>query len=75
MLLVSKIFYIVLVISVVEYYYKHRRSHTNPEWAKRNVPWHYDHHMGKNQHLNWGVRSSIFDNLFGTRKVYFNTKE
>jgi len=64
---VSNIFYIVLALSAIEYYYKHRRAHTNADWAMNNIPWHYDHHMGRNQHFNWGVRSDILDRLLKTR--------
>tara|TARA_A100001011_G_scaffold387004_1_gene464019 strand:+ start:1162 stop:1632 length:471 start_codon:yes stop_codon:yes gene_type:complete len=58
------------VFSVAEYYYKHIRAHRNPEWAKRNLVWHYDHHMGKIQDANWGVRSDFVDRLLGTRIYY-----
>lgn len=33
----------------------HRRSHLEPEWAKKRIPWHYDHHMNSNQDANWCV--------------------
>jgi len=56
--------------SALHYYYIHRKSHVDVEWGKKHLPWHHDHHMGKNQHLNWGVRSDMFDRLFGTRKKY-----
>ncbi len=59
-------FYVTLVFSAAEYYYKHRKAHLNPEWAKKNIPWHYEHHMGKNQHLNWGVRSNVVDIILST---------
>lgn len=56
--------------SILQYYYVHRKSHADVEWGKKHLPWHHDHHMGKNQHLNWGVRSDMFDRLFNTRKKY-----
>jgi hypothetical protein len=62
--------YAALVFSSVEYYYKHRRAHTDPKWAKTNLMWHYDHHMGKNQDANWGVRYDAVDRLLGTRVRY-----
>lgn len=40
------------------------------EWAKKHVPWHYDHHMGKNQDANWGVTTDWVDKLLGTRIKY-----
>jgi hypothetical protein len=49
------------------YYQIHKRSHLDPEWAKRNLPWHYDHHMGPNQDANWCVTQPWFDHVMGTR--------
>ena len=63
-------FVIMVWASIVSYYYYHKKSHTDVEWGKKNLPWHYDHHMGKDQHINWGVRSDMFDRLFGTRKKF-----
>ena len=40
------------------------------EWAKKNIPWHYEHHMGNNQDANWGVTNSFWDLLIGTRVKY-----
>ncbi|ENU35214.1 MULTISPECIES: sterol desaturase family protein [Acinetobacter] len=51
------------------YYYVHRRSHLEPEWAKKRIPWHYDHHMNSNQDANWGVTRPWFDYIMGTRVV------
>lgn len=62
-LFTAPVFYGVLVISCVQYYIKHRRSHIDVEWGRDNMPWHYEHHMGKDQHKNWGVRSNIIDRL------------
>lgn len=63
--LVAPWFYATLVFSAIEYYWVHRKSHIDTEWAKRYLPWHYDHHMG-DQNKSWGVRSDILDRLFGT---------
>ena len=60
-------------IGAIRYYYVHRKSHIDLEWAKENVPWHYDHHMGPNQHANWGVTGCWVDVLMGTRQPYYNT--
>ena len=56
--------------SAANYYVKHRRSHLDVEWAKEHLPWHYDHHMGPNQHANWCVTWPWFDFVMGTRKPY-----
>ena len=56
------------------YFYIHRRSHLDPEWAKKWVPWHYDHHMGKNQDANWCVTFPFWDYILGTR-LYFLARE
>mgnify|MGYP003663928552 FL=1 len=54
----------------LRYFYMHRKAHTNVEWCKKNIPWHYDHHMGKNQDVNYGVTVEWPDKLFGTRVIY-----
>ena len=59
----------------VEYAIIHYRSHQDIFWARQNLPWHYDHHMGPNQNANWGVRYPMFDIIFGTRKIYKGTKK
>lgn len=56
------------------YYTLHRRSHLDPEFARRWLPWHYDHHMGPDQNANWCVTWPLFDWIMGTRKVYFGTE-
>ena len=67
-------FFFALVVSSAEYYYKHRKAHTNIEWAKEKLVWHYDHHMGKIQDANWGVRSDFADKLFGARIYYYKNR-
>lgn len=52
----------------VNYYRKHKRAHLDPEWGKRKLPWHWDHHMGRNPDSNWGVTRPWFDHLLGTRE-------
>ena len=49
----------------------HNYSHKDPEWAKKWVPWHYDHHM-KYQNDNMNVVLPIFDYVMGTRKKYLD---
>ena len=46
----------------------------DPEWARENLPWHYDHHMGPNQDANWCVTRPWFDDLMGTREPYAGTE-
>ncbi len=59
--------------SSANYYRKHKRSHLDPAWARDNLPWHYDHHMGPEQDANWCVTRPWFDDLMGTRKPYLGT--
>jgi hypothetical protein len=54
----------------VRYYQLHKKAHLDPEWAKEHLPWHYDHHMGKDQNANWCVTHPWFDHVMGTRKTY-----
>jgi len=65
-LLISVWLWIFLCVHAFGYYYLHRKSHLNPEWAKKWLPWHWRHHMGKNQNTNWGVTNPLFDYIFGT---------
>lgn len=51
------------------YFYVHRRAHLEPEWAKKTIPWHYDHHMNANQDANWCVTKPWFDYVMGTRVI------
>jgi hypothetical protein len=51
------------------YYNTHRQSHLDPEWGKKTIPWHYDHHMNTNQDANWCVTKPWFDYIMGTRVI------
>jgi len=55
--------------SAWQYWSKHSKAHLDPEWAKQNLPWHYDHHMNSNQNANWCVTRPWFDYIMGTRIV------
>lgn len=66
---VSKGMVAAAVYSAGNYYYIHRRSHLDPVWAKKTIPWHYDHHMNSNQDANWCVTKPWFDYLLGTRVI------
>ncbi len=57
------------IYSAGNYYYVHRRAHLEPDWARRTIPWHYDHHMNSNQDANWCVTRPWFDYVMGTRVV------
>ena len=52
------------------YYLVHRKAHLDVNWCKKWTPWHWDHHMGKNQNMNWGITNPLFDYLFRTRQKY-----
>lgn len=60
--------------SAIHYHRTHKRSHLDPEWARENVPWHYDHHMGPDQDANWCVTRPWFDEIMGTRIPYVGTE-
>ena len=70
LIFISPLFYITLVLCSIRYYKIHKKSHLDPEWCKKHLPWHYDHHMGKNQDANWGVTTDWIDRLVGTRIKY-----
>lgn len=55
--------------AAARYFYVHRRSHLEPEWGKKAIPWHYDHHMNTNQDANWCVTRPWFDYIMGTRVI------
>jgi sterol desaturase/sphingolipid hydroxylase (fatty acid hydroxylase superfamily) len=52
--------------SELRYYFVHKKSHLDPEWAKEKLPWHYAHHMGRDQDKNWCVTHPFFDKVMGT---------
>lgn len=60
---------------VIHYHRVHKRSHLDPEWAREHLPWHYDHHMGRDQDKNWGVTTPWFDEIMGTRVPYVGTED
>ena len=61
--------------SVANYYRVHRRSHEDPEWGYKYLPWHYDHHMGRDQDQNWCVTFPLWDYIMGTRVPYIGTEQ
>ena len=71
---VAPFFTATLWYSAANYYRVHKKSHVDLDWAKRKLPWHYDHHMGPDQNLNWCVTRPWFDHLLGTRAPYLGTE-
>lgn len=71
---VAPFFTATLWYSGLHYYRVHKRSHLDPEWARTNLSWHYDHHMGPNQDSNWCVTRPWFDVIMGTREPYVGTE-
>lgn len=63
----SKGMALAFVYSAGKYFYVHSRSHLDHDWAKKRIPWHYDHHMNTNQDANWCVTRPWFDYVMGTR--------
>lgn len=66
---ISKGMSLSVLYSACNYYYTHRRAHLEPHWAKKKIPWHYDHHMNANQDANWCVTKPWFDYILGTRVI------
>jgi hypothetical protein len=71
---IAPFFTATVVWSALDYYRKHKRSHEDPEWARKHLPWHYDHHMGPDQDKNWCVTHPWFDVVMGTRRPYVGTQ-
>ena len=65
---VSPVFFITIAFYAVYYYKTHKRMHLDTQWGREHFPWHYDHHMGRDQDKNWGVTHQWVDKLVGTRK-------
>ena len=65
--------YMTLLASSASYYIIHHLSHRYPVWGRHYFPWHYAHHLGPDQHQNWGVRLPIVDYIFGTSVQYVGT--
>jgi sterol desaturase/sphingolipid hydroxylase (fatty acid hydroxylase superfamily) len=74
---ISPVLFFTLVWRGLDYYRVHKKSHDNGSWAKKHVPWHWDHHMGPKAAIeaNWCVTYPLFDYIMGTRVKYFETKK
>ena len=59
-------FALTAMIYGIIYMFLHRMTHTYVDFFKKWMPWHYEHHMGKDQHINWGVRLPIVDKFLKT---------
>ena len=68
---ISPLFYYTLVVCAIRYFKINKKAHLDPEWCKENLPWHYDHHMGKNQDANLGVTTDWIDRMFNSRIRYY----
>ncbi len=67
--------YLTLLVCAMSYYIIHQRAHKDTRWARKYLPWHYEHHLGIDQNCNWGVRLPIFDIVLGTRKRFIDTPQ
>lgn len=63
-----------LWLSQYNYYRVHKKSHLDPEWGYKYLPWHYDHHMAPDQDKNWCVTFPLWDYVMGTRLIYKGTE-
>lgn len=61
-------YYVTVIGYVFLYYYVHKKSHLDFEWAEKWLPWHVDHHLGKDQEKNWNVVFPLWDYILGTRE-------
>lgn len=64
---VAPFFTLTVLASIANYYRVHSRAHRDPAWARAHLRWHVDHHLGKDQNLNWCVTHPLFDWVMGTR--------
>ena len=62
--------YYVMLLHAATYYVLHTVAHRYPKFARKWIPWHYDHHMGKNQNMNWCVVHPLADWIMKTRIKY-----
>lgn len=58
-----------IYLSVIVYYFVHRYAHLKPYWAKKYLPWHYEHHLFDGN-SNWCVTYPLFDYLLSTRRKF-----
>jgi len=63
-------FGVVVTAYAVAYMLIHRQTHLHVDFFKRWMPWHYEHHMGRNQNANWCVMCPLMDHIMGTREKW-----
>lgn len=66
---VAPFFTMGLYYGISRYWRLHSKAHLDVDWAKQNLPWHYEHHMNSNQNANWCVTRPWFDYIMGTRVI------
>ena len=69
LVLISVGFWIGVSLYAVAFKILHGAQHAYPEFTKKYMKWHWDHHM-RNPNYNFGVVVPWMDYLFGTRKKY-----
>jgi hypothetical protein len=69
-LLFSYSFFFTLSLYTFLYYFMHRKSHLDAGFCRTWMPWHWDHHMGRDQDANWCVLFPLADYVFRTRVKY-----
>ncbi len=70
-LFIWPMFFYCILFWIVAYFVLHAVSHSFPGFISgKFMPWHRDHHMGKNQDMNWCVTFPLADYVMGTRKKY-----
>jgi sterol desaturase/sphingolipid hydroxylase (fatty acid hydroxylase superfamily) len=62
-------FWIGITSYALSFKYLHGFQHSHPEFTKKYMKWHWDHHM-KDSNKNFGVVLPLSDYLFSTRKKY-----
>ena len=70
LLLISIVWCVTVAVYCCSYYYIHKKSHLNTQWAFKWLPWHVDHHLGKDQDKNWNVTFPLWDIILRTRVDY-----
>ena len=60
-----------ITLYALAFKYLHGYQHKHPEFTKKYMKWHWDHHM-KSPNKNFGVVVPWMDYLFGTRKKYLD---
>ena len=58
-----------VTLYALSFKFLHGYQHKKPEFTKKFMKWHWDHHM-KNANKNFGVVVPWMDYLFNTRKKY-----